>query len=90
MKKILFIILSIILLFAFTACHSEEEIAQKNNWLEVGKPAMQEHLNTKYNIKPSLETVLVLTKDYKYDYSPAITADYIPIVVANFSIDGEK
>lgn len=90
MKKILFIILSIILLFALTACHSEEEIAQKNNWLEVGKTAMQEHLNTKYNIKPSLETVLVLTKDYKYDYSPAITADYIPIVVANFSIDGEK
>lgn len=90
MKKILAFLLASLMLLSFTACRSEEEIAKGEKWKELGIEAMKEHLEDKYDIEAELESVIV--EDENPMGAPVANpfADYVPLVTANFTVDGEE
>ena len=90
MKKLLAFLLATLMILSFTACRSEEEIVKGENWKKLGIEAMEEHLKNKYDIDVTLETVII--EDENSIGAPVANpaADYIPLVTANFTVDGEK
>ena len=90
MKKLLAFLLATLMILSFTACRSEEEIAKGENWKKLGIEAMEEHLKNKYDIDVTLETIII--EDENSIGAPVANpvADYIPLVTANFTVNGEK
>lgn len=87
MKKVLIILLSLLLIIGLTACYSEKEIAEKDEWLSLGTDAMKEYLQEKYDISPKLDSPEVMKK-WESSLQPYISADYIPVIAARFVVDG--